>query len=408
MFTKRVYSYIGHALLIKYYIPKIINNFKEVFMGKNSLLKSTSKKKKTTSKIKDEEVKTKSTKKAAPKTKAVPKTKKPVKAKAAPKTKVAVKAKAKTKAPAKKAAPKKKIVSVKDLVQKKFDTWKPGKIFSISPDEKHLEAFAAPPFVSGTKEETQRIKELLFKKFDIAEIKAAGEKATDEIAVAEPEVSVTYGPPDVGETTVSDPMDKAMKYMVVAFVVLVALIIGASMSNNNKYYTSYTDGALEIWQGRFSPMGEKLLITLLGIEPPEKIEDVYSKTEVFPLIFNYYVEKADTLVEVSSIPDLDGIKKYLNIALTYATTKESIKIASARLNNIDLMVLLYKAEVAASKPTISDLENAKGYLAEAAGLDLDDFQIDLINQKIASINDSITALNKKEAEVKSPETPPAE
>jgi len=388
-------------------------------MGKNSLLKSTSKKKKTTSKIKDEEVKTKSTKKAAPKTKAVPKAKKPVKAKAAPKakapakkappkTKVAVKAKVKTKAPAKKAAPKKKIVSVKDLVQKKFDTWKPGKIFSISPDEKHLEAFAAPPFVSGTKEETQRIKELLLKKFDMAEIKAAAEKAAAEKVVAEPEVSVTYGPPDIGETTVSDPMDKAMKYMVVAFVVLVALIIGASMSNNNKYYTNYTDGALEIWQGRFSPMGEKLIITLPGIEPPEKIKDVYSKTEVFPLIFNYYVEKADTLVEVSGIPDLNGIKKYLNIALTYATTKESIKIANARLNNIDLMVLLYKAEVAASKPTISDLENAKGYLAEAAGLDLDDFQIDLINQKTVSINDSITALNKKEAEVKSPETPPAE
>ena len=72
------------------------------------------------------------------------------------------------------------------------------------------------------------------------------------------------------------------------------------------------------------------------------------------------------------------------------------------------MILIYKAEVAASKPTISDLETAKGHLAEAAKLNLSDLQMNLINQKIASVNESITALKKKEAEAKSTETSPAE
>ena len=391
-------------------------------MGKNSLLKSTSEKT-------DEELKTKTKKKnpaakAKPKARAAPKTKKTAKAKAAPKAKAAVKAKVKAKAPAKKttakkAVPiKKKKVFAKDLVQKKFDTWKPEKMFTISQDEKDLKNFSAPPFVSGTKEETQRVKALLLKKFDMAEIKAAAEKAAAKKAAAEkavvekaaaekaaaedaavePEVSVSYDPPDSGEPKVSDPMDNVMKYMVAAFVILVALIIGTSMLNHSKYYLNDTDGALEIWQGRFSPMGEKLLFTLPGVQPPEIVKDAYSKSEAYPFVFDYYLGKADTLVEAPGMPDFDGIRSYLNKAIAFTTTNESIKITNARLNNIELMILLYKAEVVASKTTITGLEKAKDYLGEAARLDLDDLQSDLIDQKIESINESIEAL-KEEAEV---------
>ncbi|TES88436.1 MAG: hypothetical protein E3J94_08050, partial [Desulfobacteraceae bacterium] len=319
---------------------------------------------------------------------------------------------------AKKIVPKtkKKEVSVKDLILKKFDTWKPEKVFTVDPDEKYQKGFAAPPFVSGEEEEIKRIKELLLKKFDLAEIKAAVEKAAAEKAAvekaaaekaAEPEVSVTYGPPDDGDTTVSDPMEKAMKYLVAAFVVLVAFIIGSSMINKNKYYINATDGALEIWQGRFAPMGEELLITLPGVEHPETIKDVYSKTDVFPLIFNYYVAKADTLLEVPGMPDFEGIKTYLNRALPYAATPDLSEAAYVRLNNIDLMILLYKADVAAGKATISDLEDAKGYLTEAARLDLDDLQIDLVSQKIDAVDDLIADLKAKEAEANTP-APPSE
>jgi hypothetical protein len=199
-----------------------------------------------------------------------------------------------------------------------------------------------------------------------------------------------------------------MKYMVAAFVVLVALVIGTSMLNHSKYYLHDANGALEVWQGSFAPMGEKLLITLPGVQPPEAIKDVYSKAEAYPFIFDYYVGKADTLVDIPGMPDFDGIRSYLNKALAYTTTKESIQIADARLNNMELMILLYKAEVAASKSTITDLEKAKNYLVEAARLHLDDIQIDLIEQKIESLNAGIKTLEEKAAEAEVEESPPIE
>jgi len=360
-------------------------------MGKNSLLKSTSKaKKKSTAK-----------KKAA--------------AKAAPKAK---------KAPAvktKKTAPKitRKKVSVKDLIMKKFDVWKPETLYTVRPDETDSKDSAAPPFFSGSEEETRRIKELLLKKFDLAEIKAAAEKAVAEKAAAEkaaaekaaaekavePEVSVSYEPPDSGDTITDDPMEKAMKYLAAAFAVLIALVIGTSMMNKNKFYIHATDGALEIWQGRFAPMGEACLISLSGVQPPETIKDIYSKTEAFPLIFNYYVEKADTLLTVPGLPDFAGIKTYLNKALAYATTPAANEAVFSRLNNIELMILLYKADVSASKPTLSDLNQAKGFLSEAARLDIDDLNVDLIHQKMDAVDQQIAALKAKQAAKKSPATP---
>ena len=365
-------------------------------MGKNSLLKSTSKaKKKSTAK-----------KKAAAKAKAAPK------AKVSPKTKALPKAKKAPAAKTKETAPKttQKKVSVKDLIMKKFDVWKPETLYTVSPDETDSKDLAAPPFFSGSEEETRRIKELLLKKFDLAEIKAAAEKAAAEKTAAEktaaePEVSVSYQPPDSGDTITDDPMEKAMKYLVAAFAVLIALVIGTSMMNKNKFYIHATDGALEIWQGRFAPMGEACLISLPGIQPPETIKDIYSKAEAFPLIFNYYMEKADTLLTVPGLPDFDGIKTYLNKALAYATTPAANEAVFSRLNNIELMILLYKADVSASKPTLSDLNQAKGFLSEAARLGIDDLKVNLIHQKMDAVDQQIAALKAKQAAEKSSAKP---
>ncbi len=369
-------------------------------MGKDSLLQSTSKKK-STAKKKDEEIAAKAQKKTAPAKKTAPKVKAAAKAKpkAAKKPKAAPKAKKAAAVRAKKTAPKTtpKKVAVKDLVQKKFDTWKPEKIFSVALDKKYLKDFAAPEFVTGPKEEVQRIKALLLKKFDLSDIKAAAEKAAVERPV-EPEVSVSHEPPDSGEPTVLDPMDKAMKYLVGVFIIFVALIIGSSMINTNHYYINATEGALEIWQGKFSPMGEELLITLPGIQRPETKKDVYGKEDVYPIIFNYYVNKADALLEVPGMPDFEGIKTYLDKALSYATTKDATDAVYARLNNIDLMILLYKADVAASKATISDLEDARAYLARAAKLNTDAFKADLIKQKISAVDGRLKELQAKQVQ----------
>jgi len=152
---------------------KVKNNFKGVFfMGKNSLIKSTTKGKKSAAKKKAAK-KTAAKAKAVAKAKAAPKKKAAVKAKAAPKPKAAVKAAPKATVAAKAApAPAKKPVSVKDLLQKKFPVWKPEKLYSVVPDKGDVKDFSAPPFVSGSEEEQKRVKELLMKTFDMAEIKA--------------------------------------------------------------------------------------------------------------------------------------------------------------------------------------------------------------------------------------------
>jgi colicin import membrane protein len=396
-------------------------------MGKNSLIKSTTKGKKSAAKKK-------AAKKTAAKAKAVAKTKVAAKKKAAAKTKAAPKPKAAVKKAAPKAkvaakaapAPAKKPVSVKDLLQKKFPVWKPEKLYSVAPDKGDVKDFSAPPIVSGSEEEQKRVKELLMKKFDMAEIRAAGEKAAAEKAAAEkvaaekaaaekaaaekaaaekaaePEVSVSYEPPDSDDTIPSDPMDKALKYVAAAFAVLIALVVGSSMINQGKYYIQSKNGALKIFQGRFAPMGEKLMISLPGVQAPKNIKDVYSKTDVYPIIFNYYVEKADTLLKVPGLPDFEGIKKYINKARPYAITPASKDIVYKRLSNIDLLILLYKADVAASKSTLADLKEAKGYLSEASRLDIDDMQIDLVDQKMNAVDKKIDALKAKQKKVKSP------
>lgn len=302
-----------------------------------------------------------------------------------PKAKKAPAVKAKKTAP----APKKKKVSVKELVQKKFETWKPEKVYSVAPDKDYRKNFVAPPIVSGTGEEQQRVKALLLKKFDIPAIKAAA------VTVAEPEVSAPPVPPV--DTDFDDPLDKTMKFFIVGLLVLICLVIGASALNSSNYYIETTNGSVEIWKGRFSPMGKKMLISLPGAELPEPIKDTYSRQEVAPVAFNYYVAKADALLDVPGLPDFEGIKTYLNKAMSWAVTRDLVLLANQRLKSIDLMILLYKAEVATSRGGLSDLEDARDYLSQAARLDPDDHQKDMINQKIGLIDESIEGLKSKQA-----------
>jgi hypothetical protein len=110
------------------------------------------------------------------------------------------------------------------------------------------------------------------------------------------------------------------------------------------------------------------------------------------------VEKADTLSEVPGMPDFEGIQSYLNKALAYASSADVSQIAHARLNKLNLMILIYKSDVAADKGTVADLENAKGYLAEAARLNIDARQRGLIEQKRKAIDNAIAGLQAKEAE----------
>jgi hypothetical protein len=176
------------------------------------------------------------------------------------------------------------------------------------------------------------------------------------------------------------------------FVILIGLVIRASYHNVDRYYLRSAAGAVEIWQGTFSPTGKKRILIMPGVQMPAAIKNVYSKEEVFPLAFNFYTQKADALMEVPGMPDFIGIKSYLNRALSYATTEALRQTAHARINQIDRMILFYKADVAAAKGTRAGLEAALGYLDQAAELNPDDIETEVIKRKKASIRELLNTL----------------
>jgi len=371
-------------------------------MGKKSLIKSTAKKK-TKSAKKDEVKKTAKKAKVASKAKTTATAKTTAKAKTTTKSKTTAKVRSKKTV----AAAKKKKVSLKDLILKKFEVWKPAEVFRVAPDEEYLKNYASPPIVSGLSDkEGKRIKGLLLKKRDMATIraeikkeaaereaaeKAAAEKATAERAAAEKAAAER-------EAAEKATMRKVVIGLASGFIILVALIFSASSSNNSKYYIKERDGALEIWQGRYAPLGEERIMILPGVQSLEQISAVYSEAEVFPLIFNYYIDKADALSVMSDTPDYMAIKSYLNKALQFATTGDLRGKAYSRLNNIKFNDLMYKANVAENRGTISDLDEAIRSLNKASLLRVDAGKSDVVKQKIKSIKEQRAEIKTQMAE----------
>ena len=199
------------------------------------------------------------------------------------------------------------------------------------------------------------------------------------------------------ENTNSDDFNISKKLLLFGisgfiFVILMGLVIHTSFYNTSHYYLKSAAGAVEIWQGTFSPGGKKRILIMPGVQIPPKIKDVYTKAEVYLLAFNFYVSKADALMEVPGMPDFVGIKSYLNRALFFATTKSLRQTAEARINQIDRMILFYKADVATTKGTRAGLETALDYLDQAAKLNPDDIETELIEKKKKSIRTLMNSL----------------
>jgi len=213
--------------------------------------------------------------------------------------------------------------------------------------------------------------------------------------------------PDVSETEKGkEPMERTVKYFIAAIACAFVLIISASISNVGKYYLKTSDGSLEIWQGNFAPLGEEKLVRMPGEKAPKAVKPVYEREEVFPLAFNYYVAKADALLNQPDVSDLEKIRFYVNKAISFGTTEEIRKIAYDRMKKIDLMMYLSKADIAASKGASGDFQTALDYLSKAAPLvDKESSQAQLIARKIEVIKELMASLEAKQAEISA--TPPA-
>lgn len=311
-------------------------------MGKNSLIKSTTKKKPATEKEdktqKAQKTSARAKKAAVPKSDAKP-VKKPVKAQGPAKKKPVVKAEAT--AQTKKAAPKVKAQA-------------PAK----QPSETGIEKKPSP-------------KEATFS--------------------PQTPASIDHMPPPGAKQ--ADPADKMLYFGLAGFVFLVLIVVLASWMNTHRYYVKPGEGGVDIWQGKFAPKGARHLINFPGLQLAEPLKDSYSAKEVFPIIYQYYLDKADMLLDGPGVPDFDGVKKHLHQSQNYATTREMKEVIKSRLDAINLMVLLYKADVAASKNSPEDLKAAKDYLNEALSYQVDELELTRIKQKAEAVNQRLAELN---------------
>jgi hypothetical protein len=199
------------------------------------------------------------------------------------------------------------------------------------------------------------------------------------------DTSFSQGSPPPPERPPVDPVMRAAKIAGVAIAVLLFMILYASVSNSHKYYVMPKKGAVEIWKGDFSPSGKQFLVVLHGVQPSEPLEEVYGRKDVFPMIFEYYLGKADALLNVSGLPDYQAIDDFLDRADRFALNDDMHASVKTRQDNIARLSLLYKADVDASKGSPEALESALQNLQEAQRLTDDPAQLALINDKISSV-----------------------
>jgi|GEM_PF-1544490 len=289
--------------------------------------------------------------------------------------------------PAKPAAQKKQ-PSIQELLFKKFDSAMPESPpknpFGKMTPEKLPEA---PPFISAdSKEESERMKKLLFKKFDLAETRAAREteaaKPEGPPGATPSQPKETFreeGPPPSPPDT-SGPMSKGLIWGIGLAAALIALLVWASASNTDNFYLKPTDQGIQIWRGKFAPTGIEKVVTIEGMKAPKPMKQVYSKQEIFPLVFDYFRSKADTALAAENGPDFAKIKTHLHQALSYAPTQAQRRQIESRLRDIDFMILFHRAEVAMSKGSEDSRKDAMAYLDRASTLAASEYQKELIEE----------------------------
>lgn len=187
-----------------------------------------------------------------------------------------------------------------------------------------------------------------------------------------------------------DPMVKKAIGAGIALAAVFIILLLASFQNTTNYYLAAQNGTLEVWQGKWGPMGKERIAVLPGMDIPEKFKPVYSKAEVGTLIVDNYLNRANDLMAAPGIPNIELIRSLLTQALPFAGTAETRRSITAGLNRIDLTALLFKADVSADKATPEGFETAISYLNEAADLATTDAEKQLIDLKVKQIEAKLT------------------
>ncbi|MFZ0243274.1 MAG: hypothetical protein WAL90_16670 [Desulfobacterales bacterium] len=203
-------------------------------------------------------------------------------------------------------------------------------------------------------------------------------------------------------------MKKMIVYAGAGLALIVFLIFVASLQNMRKYYVVERGDAVEVWKGRFSPMAREKLAVIPDVEPPVEEKEVYTRQEVYPLLFTHFIREADASMEAPGVPDFAKTRRILTRAGAYVTGTEDRAMINNRLQMIDRTILIFKADLAAERGTIGDLQAAQAHLLRAATLQPDAVQENFIQQKMASVKDQIALLKAGPAPEQKLEAPPAE
>lgn len=183
-----------------------------------------------------------------------------------------------------------------------------------------------------------------------------------------------------------DSTQKMAAIGLAVLALLLVMVLWSSASNVGKFYVKQVDGKLEIWKGRFSPKGMDRVFTLNSTSMPMEPKAVYGKEEAYTLIFEGVIADADGLLGTDEMPDFELIRRTLASAEPFAFTREMAQRLQKRLDKIDMMALVYKADILAGKGTVEDLTRARESLKKAMGLNLDEAEKGLIHQKISWVD----------------------
>lgn len=191
------------------------------------------------------------------------------------------------------------------------------------------------------------------------------------------------------------PISKGMLGAICAVAVIFVLIIGASIKNMDTYYLEEKRNSLEIWRGEFSPAGKEKVVTLPGVEASKPLKDKYSRQDALTLAFEYFMGKADDVTGEQDIPDLKSIKDNLENAKKYAVTDKQKELVNSRLNRIEYLKLIYRADVAAENQTEQGYETALDFLEKAGDLKLSEHDRQALKQRADRIRENLEKLREE-------------
>ncbi|MDY6838494.1 MAG: helix-turn-helix domain-containing protein [Thermodesulfobacteriota bacterium] len=183
-------------------------------------------------------------------------------------------------------------------------------------------------------QDKEKIRKLLFKRFDEEPSKPV-EKTERTPHPAEPKAS--GGPSSPSDTPPpEDPMDRMLKYAIGGFALVIVILLMASLSNSSNFYFKQKEQMIELWQGRFAPMGKKRVATFSDPTIIKSLpeQSTYTKRQAHGVVAKYYIKLADKMLRTGEIPDLKGAKSYLAQASKYAASDATRQAIKERLGSI--------------------------------------------------------------------------